>query len=472
MKKIDIKIIGVFLLMVLVLGSCKKWIDTEININPDAPQDAPMYTILSSAQVTMGFNTVGGNDICRVTAFWMQYFQGLDRQSLATSNYILQSQDVNNLWNTNYAGAMEDLKVVLDKSYALDQPWYRGVAQVLMANCIGITSDFWGDVPFSQAFQGSNNLTPKFDSQQQIYITIQSMLDSAIVNLQKPNPGYYNDVQGDLMYGGDLAMWVKAAYAFKARYYLHLSKVSPTAYNDALGALTNAIGDNSEDLQQPFNGDSPNPLWFFMYNRGDLTMHARFIDMLKLRQDPRLTVFATTAADGVSYYGNDFGGVDWDASYPGTAIADVTTPVPLITNVECLFIKTEAEFMTGASPAVVRNDLIAAVSASMDKYGVLNPLYIQAYDSVLQHYTGDTLFHEVMVQKYIALCYQAESFNDWRRTNNAIGLIPNQTPPVTRQEIPRRYLYPTDEINYNPNTPSVANIWDRVWWDTNLGGKK
>ncbi len=478
MKKIDIKIVWVFVMLLLMFGSCKKWIDTDININPDAPQDAPIYTILSSAETSIGFNTVGGNDLCRVTAFWLQYFQGVDRQSLATSNYILQSQDVNNLWNTNYTTSMMNLKVIIDKSYALDQPWYRGVAQVLMANSLGITTDFWNNIPYSDAFQGSANLTPKFNTQEEIYNTIQSLLDSAIVNLSKDNPGYYDDIQGDMMYGGDLTLWVKAAYAFKARYALHLSKVaSGTAYANALAALPNALESNDEDLQQPFDDNSPNPLAMFMDQRGDLTMHSYFIDLLKAKSDPRLTVFATKAGDG-TYYGNDFGGVDWDASYPGS-VASYTEPVPLITNTECLFIKTEAEFKTGVDEGIVRTDLVAAVSASMDKAGVLDPVYIATYDSTIQTMAGNALFHEIMVQKYIALYYQAEAFNDWRRTDNEIGLVANSTPASklppgsSTYQIPRRYLYPTDEINYNTNTPSdVTNIWQRVWWDVAPAGSK
>ena len=468
MKRINIKMIGVFVMLVLILGSCKKWIDTDINKNPDAPQDAPLYAILSSAEATIGFNTVGGNDLCRVTAFWMQYFQGLDRQSLATSNYILQSQDVNNLWNTNYAGSMMDLKVIIDKSYALDQPWYRGVAQVLMANCLGITSDFWGSIPYTEAFQGSANLTPKFNSQEEIYNTIQQLLDSAVVNLQKEDPGYYDDIQGDMMYGGDLALWVKAAYAFKARYYLHLSKVDVDAYTKTLTALTNAISDNAEDLQQPFDDNSPNPLAYFMDLRGDLSMHAYFINLLNSRgPDPRLTVYAYPAADG-TYYGNDFGGEDWDASAPGDAVRAYTTPVPLITNAECLFMKAECDFRLGDQDAA-RADLFAGLKASLDKQGVFSDLYYDAYVAYMTPVTGDSLIKEIMVQKYIALYYQAESFNDWRRTDNIIGLVPNPGPAAAREEIPRRYLYPTDEINYNPNTPVVQNIWERVWWDLQLG---
>jgi hypothetical protein len=343
-----------------------------------------------------------------------------------------------------------------------------------MANCLGITSDFWGSIPYSQAFQGSANLTPKFDTQEEIYNTIQNLLDSAVVNLQKSNPGYYDDIQGDMMYGGDKALWVKAAYAFKARYYLHLSKVksSEDSYGKALLALTNAIGSNAEDLQQTFDDSSPNPLWMFMYQRGDLSMHSYFVNLLNQHipsVDPRLPVFASTSlVDSIPYYGNDFGGEDWGASGPGSAVSSTTSPVPLITNVECLFIKTEAEFKTGIAEGTVKTDLLAAVKASMDKHSVLDSEYMYKFDSVLQGMSGDILFKEIMVQKYIALYYQAESFNDWRRTENVIGLVPNPTPPAAGRLIPRRYLYPTDEINYNPNTPVITNLYQRVWWDPEI----
>lgn len=467
MKRINIKMIGVFVMLVLIFGSCKKWIDTDVNTNPDAPQNAPLYAILSSAEATMGFNTIGGNDLCRVTAFWMQYFQGVDRQSLATSNYILQSQDVNNLWNTNYAGAMMDLKVIIDKSIELDQPWYRGVAQILMANCLGITSDFWGSIPYTEAFQGETNLSPKFNTQEEIYNTIQQLLDDAIVNLQKEDPGYYDDIQGDMMYGGDKTLWIKAAYAFKARYYLHLSKRAPeTAYANALNALTNAIGDNSEDLQQPFDDNSPNPLAYFMDIRGDLTMHSYFVDLLIERFDPRLPVFAwTSSIDTIPYFGNDFGGTSYDASSPGDAVRSYTTPVPFITNVECLFMKAECESRFNHDDDAARVALLAGLKASLEKQGVYLAPYYNAYVDSITPVGGDALFKEIMVQKYIALYYQAEAFNDWRRTNNVIGLVANSGPSAVRPEIPRRFLYPTDEINYNPNTPAVTNIWERVWWD-------
>jgi hypothetical protein len=463
MKNISIKIIGVFILVVLVLTSCKKWIDTDLNVNPDAPADVPMSSLLPSIEANMAFNTIGGNDIVRVTSMWLQYFSGVSRQSQAEADYIFRDGDVNNQWNTNYAFTMMDLKKLIGKATESENATYLGIGNVLLANALGICTDVWDAIPYSEAFQGQDNLSPKFDDQQAIYVEIITLLDGAIAAL--PNGEV---VEGDLIYGGDPALWLKAARAMKARYQLHLSKQDGNAWANALASLDQSLAGNDEDMEFPFavGVGSQSPLFQFMDQRGDITMHKTFIDILNIRFDPRVTVFATLSGDTTQpYKGADWGSGGEDASLPGPAYAAEDSPTPFITYAECLFIKAECEFKTGVAESQVRATLIQAVSASMDKWGVLNPLYIAAYDSVIQLYTGNVLYKEIMIQKYIALYHQAEAFNDWRRTENIIELFPNPLPTAVRNEIPRRFPYSTDEKNYNSNTPDVADIWVRVWWD-------
>jgi hypothetical protein len=459
MKKITIRIIGVFMVAALIFSGCKKWIDTDINVNPDAPADVPMSTILPAAEAGMAFVVIGGTDLCRVTSIWMQQLQGIVRQSQATAVYNLKEGDVNNQWNSTYAESMMNLKQIIAKA-GTEHPHYLGVAQILLANALGVTTDIWNDIPFSEAFMGSENLAPKFDTQEQIYQTINALLNDGISNLTVP--GNTEAVAGDMIYGGNLENWVKMAYALKARYALHLSKKSPaTAYADALAALPNAFASNDDDCSFAFD-DPPNanPLYQFMDERaGDITMHSYFIGMLQQRFDPRLPMYATTDING-GYSGNGQGETNPDVSLPGTAVADPTSPVHFITYAECKFIQAECEYVTQAGDPAVRASLYAGVEASMNKHGVLNPLYMAAYDSVLQTMTGPVLFNEIMTQKYIALYYQAEVWVDWRRTG-----LPQLTSNVAGLEIPRRYPYPTEEITYNPNTPEYGTIWNRVWWD-------
>ena len=55
-----------------------------------------------------------------------------------------------------------------------------------------------------------------------------------------------------------------------------------------------------------------------------------------------------------------------------------------------------------------------------------------------------------MEEKYIALFFNIESYNDWKRTN-----LPAIT-PYTGGTIPRRLLYGDGERNANPNIPAPS----------------
>ena len=242
MKKINFKFIGILLLVILALGSCKKWIDPNVNTSPDSPPDVDMSVLLAYSEVNMAYNTIGGNDIARVTAIWMQYVAGISRQSNAEQNYYWFNSDDNNLWNTNYSATMIDLKQIFEKADAklklspAEQSVghvYRGIAGVLLANALGATTDVWGSIPYKDAFQGFANLQPTFNTQEEIYTTIQSLLTDAIADLRATS----SSAQRDLIYNGSASKWIAAAWAMKARYALHLSKVSATAYTDALAAI-------------------------------------------------------------------------------------------------------------------------------------------------------------------------------------------------------------------------------------------
>ena len=59
---------------------------------------------------------------------------------------------------------------------------YLGVANVLLSYHLSLVADLWGDAPFSDAFN-PNTLTPKYDSQEELYKTSHALLDSAIAQL-------------------------------------------------------------------------------------------------------------------------------------------------------------------------------------------------------------------------------------------------------------------------------------------------
>lgn len=482
MKKINLKKIAIFAMLAFIMASCEKWIDPEINVDPDSPAEMNMNLLLPSIEANLAFTTVGGNDITRTESMWVQQLDGIARQSQAEAIYTLRAGDVNNLWNTTYAGSMMDAKQLYDLSIEKNSPNFGGVSRVLMAVALGQATDVWGDIPYSEALQADVTTTPVFDSQQSVYAAIQALLDEGIQKLQEDANDFA--LSGDYIYGANLDQWVKAAYALKARYALHLSNVENEAYTKALTYLGNAFTSLDDNMKVDFfsGSTSSNPFYQFMVDRGDVRMGTFFINYLKENADPRLPVLAEPIAETIHYYkdgvldsvvaGGYFGspavveqGADpsplENASAPGSAIAAADAPVYFITYTELLFIKTEAEFKTSTGDA--KATLKQAVATSLEQYGVSDDAWLADLEAKIDGLSGDDLFKEIMIQKYTALAYQNENFVDFRRTNNVIGL--ELHPLTTATEFPRRFIYPTDAVTFNPNTPANVTLYDRVWWD-------
>jgi hypothetical protein len=74
---------------------------------------------------------------------------------------------------------------------------------------------------------------------------------------------------------------------------------------------------------------------------------------------------------------------------------------------------------------------------------------------------------QIIMQKYVALFCNPETWTDWRRTG-----YPTLT-PVTGTQIPRRFPYPQSERQFNlqnlnaavPNHADPNFIYTRIWWD-------
>ena len=84
----------------------------------------------------------------------------------------------------------------------------EAIALTMRALFVSNWTDIYGDIPFSEAFQGRNNvLKPKFDTQKEVYTQLFADLERAN-SLYDPSRAlrYPNK---DLMYKGDIAKWRK-----------------------------------------------------------------------------------------------------------------------------------------------------------------------------------------------------------------------------------------------------------------------
>ena len=434
----------VLLTTVSVLSTgCNKELD-DAGKNPNQPTSVTPNVLLTSSEVNVGF--VAGGDLSR--------FEGLiDQQLVANANarqfnvfasYGFKTSDFNSAWQNLYL-SMFNLKDLADSSKPKGYNEYTGIAWILEAYTLGLTTDVFGDVPFTQALQGIGNVQPVVDKQMDIYKSIQNLLDSGISRLSM-SPGNLVPSADDLVYGGVSANWVKLAYALKARYYLHLKKVDPSATSKAMAALANGFTSNADDAYIAFgNGPASAGPWYqFQQQRsGEISFVGGTAGTWMIaNNDPRLPAFIDTNSANFDNLGT---------FYSGTG-----SGVQIMTYAEQLFIQAELE----ATPAAAATDYNNAVTASVNKFSTGSNA---AWLAINAGETGSTIsLQKIILQKNIALFLNPETFSDWRRTG-----YPIISPPSSSVAVARRFYYPQYEINANSNVAAVSNVQltDRVWWD-------
>jgi hypothetical protein len=448
-------LMSILLVVVFITTSCKKWIDTDLNVDPDNSRDVYAGLVLPSAEGNLAY-VYQGFDYVGVTGMWLQYFEGFDRQAQGMYNYNLTADDCDNLWEYGiYGGVMEDCQKIIDRASTAgtSNPHLRGMAKVLKAVALGTAVGLWGDIPYSTALQGSANLKPTFDTEETIYASIQTLLTEAITDLSAAGTDDENKLIStagqDLIYGADFSKWIKAAYTLKARYEMRLTrKAGKFSADNVLANISQGIASKDDDFQFNFAGSmgyvDDNPLWIFTEDRyGYAGNNSNFLDMLSANSDPRLSVYD----DGDLYIG-------------GPALGYPSSPALLTSYFEALFMKAEClwikEDKIGAASAY--ND---AVAASLDKWDVTDAAWLSTNASETE---ATITLEKIMNAKYVAMYAQGESWCDYRRYQFAYPVL---TPPVDNQTNgiqPSSFPYPTNEkVTNAANVPTRGGITAKLW---------
>jgi hypothetical protein len=454
-KYLKMKKIFVYILFITVLfSSCDKWIDPSMNDDPNNPADVAMAQLIAPIEANLAY--IVGGEMARFDCVWMQQIAGLQSQAADNDIYTISESDVTNMWSYNlYAPGMVNAKILMEKAQASNSPHYLGVAKILMAYYLGVTTDHWGDIPYTEALDGASyNLKPKYDTQQAIYTTIDGLLTSAITDLSAATSVFSPDYE-DLIYGGDLELWTKTAYALKARYSMHLAKRNGNAsYTAALDAIANSYASNDEDFRFVFGSayNNSNPIYQSEQERsGYYGASATYMNMLT--GDPRQAVYF----DGT--VGSGPGELNADAATIGSAYASAETPVYLMSYVELKFIEAEARFRLNPSDPLAVAAYNDGLEASLEREGVFDATWYNANMIT----SGTISLEAIMNQKYLSSFLQIETWTDWRRTGYPTLSLADG---AVTTEIPRRLPYPDDERLYNgENMPTGLTITSRVWWD-------
>lgn len=418
----------------------------SLNIDPDnpSPEQVPSNLTLVSSQIQTGYNlgAMGG----RMPGIILQHFEGFDAQQVAYTSYVIPDITFDNLWNGGlFAGAMKDNAIMIEQGVENGNPHFVGISQVLMAINLGLATSFFGDVPYSEAFQSIDNLTPAYDSQETIYVTIQSLLDQAIVNLSTSDDAQALPVgNSDVIYSGDTAEWIKLANALKARYLMHLSVKGVDA-----NVVLSLLAEDFVEPNVPFGSaaNNRNPWLAFSQDRTNTMIVAEsFASTLESRTDPRASFLFGRDVDGVPLF--DAAGTYWPQG---------NVPIPLMAGEEVSFLRAEAIIRAGGSDADAIAAMTDGITKNMTKLGVSDEAAITAYIASRATFDGlttaDEKIERILEEKYVALYGQGEAENwvDYRRTG-----FPVLTPDANGDnglnpggQIPQRFIYPAVERSTN-----------------------
>ncbi|HEX7365690.1 MAG TPA: SusD/RagB family nutrient-binding outer membrane lipoprotein [Pelobium sp.] len=484
MKKNKIKILGYLICGLISLNSCKNQLD--INQDPDR---------LTGGQVTES-GLLPTAIQYTATSFWnagqygnlyVQYLAGNAGQASNIDSYNPYGFD--NIWESGYLRALPTLNDMIKRAENNKLPHYAGIGKLLSALTLMQSTDIWGNLPFSEAFDPAKTLSPKYDEQEILYTkTIKDLLDNAITDLSQPLPTTSSSRVGttDLVYKGDISKWLKAAYSARGRYYLHLSKKNNANLALAVADIGKGIDNPSgaDDLQLFYTSERNSPWYSTLSVASPASRYARpakyFVDLLNGNAggvypglfDPRLPILVDNGG-AATYIGRPVGTQDNEQGAnlansditANTYYGKTTSPVPILTYSEAQFIKAEAAFSTDKSVAYTA--YLAGIRSSMQKLGVSTTnadLYINN-PLISKGYLALTL-SDIMLQKYIAMFLQMETWTDMRRYQYDNTIYKGLSQPFRNllgTVWVQRGNYPDNEPGRNPNVPKVANQAVKLW---------
>ena len=185
---------------------------------------------------------------------------------------------------------------------------YSAMAKFLKATFYYRMTMLTGDIPMEEALQPDLTLTPKYDTQKQVFLNILNLLDEANSDMADLIASGDDAFTGDIYYGNDLTMYRKSVNAFTLRVLIALSRKAEDADLNVKGRFAAIVNNPSQYPLYTTNGDNmefkhnatfnkyPTSPDNFGFDALRYNMAATSLNTLASLQDPRTFLFAEPAA--------------------------------------------------------------------------------------------------------------------------------------------------------------------------------
>jgi len=502
MKNIFIKTMIIVLLT--SASACDQSLE-EINIDPNYPNPetvAVEYFFPSAVASTAG---VIGGDYNLIGGIWSQYWtqNNASNQYKDVDAFIIQPSTFELGFAELYAGALNDLKFVKNRSKA-DGNWsYYLMATVMEAYTFQVVADLYGSVPFDEALRAEEGLLhPVYREGSVIYDSLIVRIDNALARdldaETSENPG-----TADFIFGGDMEKWIQFANTLKLKIYLRQVYARPNVAEAGIEALYNAgaefLSEDAAMTQFVDQQDKSNPLYEQDQRRlntpNNLRASTTLFAYLEANDDPRLSELYQPGTPGQPLRPLRQG--DFNAPNSGATLATglarallrPTDPVYFISEPESYFLQAEArERYFGGDEAKELYD--AGVDAAFDRFNLNGGSFTDAGGAYAYPVAGtfEEKLEQIILQKWVAMAgaQGLEAFFERNRTGypaanivdgewvdyGSAGWEPGKTTyPIEgvseNERLPRRLLFTDYERTRNPNTPNQMPFTTPVWWDVN-----
>jgi hypothetical protein len=478
----------IFILIASILAACTDDFD-EWNIDKKRPAAVPGDAVFTSGQKNlvdqMSTPNVNLNIFRLVSQYWTE------TTYTDEANYDLVNRTIPDLtFREYYRDALKDLdeaakliaeEETLTNAEATNKKNRLAIIELL--NCFAYQHlvDIFGNVPYTEALD-LEQVTPAYDDAWTIYQDLISRVNAALGNLDASGSSFGGQ---DLVYGGDVAAWIKFGQSLKLKIGITIADHDNTQAKNLVEAAVNAgvIADNADNALLQYLGAPPNsnPVHdeLVLTGRKDFVGANTMIDIMNGLEDPRRAAYYTkvdtsseSGVEKLAYLGGVYGASSPYAlhSKVNPNITEPNFPGILFTYDEVLFYMAEAAERGYSVGMTAEQAYNAAITASFEFWGVEDVASYLAKPEVAYATAPGTWKQKIANQAYISLYTRGlEAWTEWRRLDWPVFAMP---PNPFTDTIPKRFIYPINEQTLNPDNYTTAasamggdKVDNRIFWD-------
>jgi len=232
------------------------------------------------------------NNIQRAFALFFQQastfgMQMTRMQNVGNAMYevAVRPDDFDGMWSNAYAVILADCRQLITRADEIGYSRHAAIARVIQAYTLITLVDYFGDIPFSEAFQGAANTNPALDRGEDIYAFVLQSLARARTDFttrrsdDPAQPGRLSPLApppSDQFYNNDVSRWMRAINTLRLRIYLQRRlDTSVPGLADSIRALRDGTGFGAGGLIVAAN---QNFIWRYGINLSDPdARHPRFV---------------------------------------------------------------------------------------------------------------------------------------------------------------------------------------------------